>query len=103
MAREAAEGRQTYLVEHFRPGLHAEELTRHASRVRDTADEMEREGKPVRHVRSTIVPVDESFLCIFEAASEELVREAYARAGITFERISAAVTVGAAADRHSHA
>jgi len=42
-------------------------------------------------VRSTIVPGDEFFLCIFDAASEELVREAYARAGITFQRISTAL------------
>jgi hypothetical protein len=103
VAREAAEARRTYLVEHFRPGLGAEELRRYASRVHDIADEMEHEGKPVHHVRSTIVPGDEFFLCIFEAASEELVREAYARAGITFERISAAVTVDAAVDRHPHA
>ena len=54
---------------------------------------MEREGKPVRHVRATIVPVDESFLCVFEAPPEELVREADARAGVPFERISAAISV----------
>jgi Protein of unknown function (DUF4242) len=52
---------------------------------------MEREGKEVRYLRSTIVPVDESFTCVFEAATEELVREAYARAGIPFERISRAI------------
>ena len=91
MARQAAaEVRQTFLVEHYRPGFDAAELRRTASRVRDTAAEMEREGKPVRHLRSTLVPADEFFLCIFKAASEELVREAYARAGIAFERISRA-------------
>jgi hypothetical protein len=86
----AAEARKTFLVEHYRPGLDADELRRSASRVRVSAGEMEREGKPVRHVRSAVVPLDEFFLCIFEAASEELVREAYARAGIAFERISLA-------------
>jgi hypothetical protein len=91
MARQAAaDARQTYLVEHYRPGFDADALRRSASRVRETAVEMEREGKPLRHVRSTVVPVDEFFLCLFEAASEELVREAYARAGIPFERISPA-------------
>jgi hypothetical protein len=91
MAEEAADGRQTYLVEHFRPGVPADGLRSDASRLRGAAEEMEREGKSVRHVRSTIVPGDEFFLCIFDAASEELVREAYARAGITFQRISAAL------------
>jgi hypothetical protein len=79
MARRAATAAQeTHLVEHYRPGLDAEELRRSVSRVRDTVAEIEREGKPIRQLRSTIVPVDESFLCVIEAASEGLVREAYA-------------------------
>lgn len=89
--RAAAQARQTYLVEHYRPGLEVKELRRSVSRLRDSAREMEREGKAVRCLRSTIVPGDESFLCVFEAASEELVREAYARAGTGFERISRAI------------
>jgi uncharacterized protein DUF4242 len=87
----AADAVQSFLVEHYRPGLHVDELRRSAARIRDTALELQREGKPVRHVRTTIVPSDESFLCVFEAASEELVRETYARAGIPFERISTAL------------
>ena len=91
MARHTpAETRETYLVEHYRPGLDADELRRSASRIREAAVQMEREGKAIRHVRSAVVSVDEFFLCIFEAASEELVRAAYARAGIAFERISPA-------------
>ncbi len=62
--------------------------------VRDTAVAMEREGKPVRYLRSTIVPADESLLCVLEAATEELVREAYARAGIPFERLSTVIPEG---------
>jgi Protein of unknown function (DUF4242) len=92
MARQAAaDARQIYLVEHYRPGLSADGLRRWATRVRATVDELEREGKAVRFVRSTIVPADESLLCILEAGSEELVREAYGRAGIPFERISVAI------------
>ncbi len=59
--------------------------------VRETVAGLEREGEPVRFVRSTIVPRDESFLCVLEAASEHAIRGAYARAGIPFERISAAI------------
>lgn len=88
--RVAGEARETYLVEHYRPGLDAARLRRAALRIRDTTVQMEREGKRVRYVRSMVIPVDEFFMCIFEAASEELVREAYARAGMAFERISAA-------------
>jgi hypothetical protein len=90
--RAAAEARQTFLVEHYRPGLNVEELRCWIGRVRDSVTELEREGKPMRFLRSTIVPRDESFLCVLEAASEELIREAYVRAGIPFERISTALT-----------
>jgi len=88
MALRAAESRQTYLVEHYRPG---EDLGRLAAQVRTAVGELEREGKPLRYLRSTIVPGDESFLCVLEAASEQLIQEAYARAGIAFERMSAAI------------
>jgi hypothetical protein len=89
--RASAEGRTTFLVEHYRPGSTVDELRRWASRVQRAAAELERRGVAVRYVRSTIVPADDSLLCVLEAAGEELVREAYARAGLTFERLSTAV------------
>ena len=88
-----------FLVEHYRPGLTADELGAWAARVRDTVREMEREGKLVRYLRATIVPTDESLLCVFEAASEQLVRDAYARAGIPFERITAVIPDGSWSER----
>ena len=92
MARRADEERRnTYLLEHYRPGVGVSGLTRLASLVRDAADEFERRGNPLRFVRSTIVPADESLLCLLEAESEEVVFEAYGCAGISFERISAAL------------
>ena len=84
--------RQTYLVEHYRPGSAAADLEQLASRVREAVDELAREGRRVRFRHSTVVAADESFLCVVEAASEELVRLAYDRASVTFERISAAHT-----------
>lgn len=83
--------RHAYLVEHYRPGLSGSELERTAARVRDAVCELQREGEPVRFRHSTIVASDESFLCVVEAASEELVRLAYARASVPFERISEAL------------
>jgi hypothetical protein len=89
MAPQVAEdARNDYLVEHYRPGLQVGGLRRLAAHVRAALDELEREGRPVRFVRTTIVPADKSVLCICEAESEELVSEAYGRAGISFERIS---------------
>ncbi|HEX6789259.1 MAG TPA: nickel-binding protein [Gaiellaceae bacterium] len=86
--------RVTYLVEQYRPGLELDELQRLAARVRLAVDTLEGSGQPIRLVSSTIVPADESILCVVEAVSEELVHEAYARAGSAIERISAAIDQG---------
>jgi hypothetical protein len=94
MPRRATQERETYLVEHYRPGLHVEQLRQWAVRVRETAVQMRGEGKAVRYVRAAIVPTDETLLCVLEAATEELVRETYARAGIPFERLSALIPEG---------
>jgi len=80
-----------YLVEQYSPGLTVDGLASWATRVRDTAVAMGKQGRAVHYLRSTIVPADEALLCIFEANSEELVREVYARAGLPFERLSAAI------------
>jgi hypothetical protein len=84
--------RQTYLVEHYRPGFSAERLEQCAAIVRETAVGMAREGEPVRYLRSTIVPADESLLCLLEAPSDDLVRAVYARAGLPFERLTAVIS-----------
>jgi hypothetical protein len=76
---------ETYLVEHYRPGLTAAGLLDEAGRVRAASLE------GVRYVRSTIVPDDEAFLSVLEAESEDAVRRAYARAGIALDRISVAI------------
>jgi hypothetical protein len=96
MARAADTGtRQAYLVEHYRPGLDVSQLTSAIDRVRKTVAEMEHAGAPVHYVSSTIVPSDESFYCVIQAAAEQDVRDAYARAGVPFERVSAAILVEA--------
>ena len=91
MAKKGGAAWNTYLVEHYGPGNSAETLRRNVGDVRRTAAEMTRQGQPVRYLRSTIVPGDEAFMTTFEANSEALVREAYARAGVSFERISQAI------------
>ena len=88
---KAKRSRNLYLVEHYSPGLTVGGLASWAASVRGAAIAMGSEGKAVHYLRSTIVPADEALLCVFEADSEELVREAYARAGVPFERLSAAI------------
>jgi hypothetical protein len=95
MAQASETQRQTYLVEHYRPGQTADELWLWACRIRASAAELAREGKDVRYVSSAIVPTDEALLCVIEAATEDVVRETYARAGIPFERLSAVIPEGA--------
>jgi hypothetical protein len=94
VARAVAEVRETFLVEHYRPGFTVGEFRQWAARVHDAAVELAGEGRHVRYLRSVIVPADESLFCVLEAAGEELVRETYARAGIPFERLSAVIPEG---------
>ena len=79
---------QTYLVEHYRPGLDAEALQKAAAVIRTAAGTLGPSGSGVRYLRSTIVPTQEAFLSVFEAPSETAVRDAYTRAGLAFEQIS---------------
>jgi hypothetical protein len=88
MAQQAPGDATSYLVEHYQPGVPIDDLRSWEGRVRAALDELEIEGEKVRLVHSAIVPGDESLLCVFEAASEALVRKAYGRAGLQFERIS---------------
>jgi len=82
---------ETYLVEQYRPGSEVDGLRQTARDVHESAGELEREGRPVRFLHSTIIPADEALLCFLEAESEALVRETYDRAGVAFDRISAAL------------
>jgi hypothetical protein len=90
--RKATQTLETFLVEHYRPGLTTDALQHAAQLIRAAASALEHEGRPLHHLRTTIVPSDEAFLSIFEAGSEAVVREAYTRAGVAFERISRAVS-----------
>ena len=82
---------KTFFVEHYRPGRDASQLSSSIARIREIAAEMERAGEPVRYLSATIVPSDESFFCLIEAACEEAVSGVYGRAEVPFERISAAI------------
>jgi uncharacterized protein DUF4242 len=81
-----------YVVERYLPGLSRSDLLRGLSRLEQTAD---RDGsQEVRYLGSTIVLGDEACFCQFEGPSEEAVADANTRAGLSFDRIVPAVTVG---------
>ena len=85
------EPRTTFLVEHYRPGRDVTQLNSSIVRIQQIVAEMEQAGEPVRYLSATIVPDDESFFCLIEAACQEVVSDAYRRADVPFERISAAI------------
>jgi hypothetical protein len=86
-------GQSTYLVEHYWPGITAETFRSAAERVRAAAEAMARDGAPIRFRHSTMVLADEAAFCVFDATSVELIAQLYARAGVPFERIVAALEI----------
>ncbi|MHB8589826.1 MAG: nickel-binding protein [Candidatus Dormibacteraceae bacterium] len=84
-----------YLVERRLPGFTTEQLMGAAGAAKRTAAEMTSEGKPVRYLRSTFIPVEDKCFCLFEAASPEVVREANVRAHLPMERIVEAAHISA--------
>jgi hypothetical protein len=91
LGKAGVSGATTYLVEHYWPGITAETFRSAAERVRATARAMARSGAPIRYLHSTMVPTDETAFCVFDAASSELIEQAYTRAGVRFDRIVAAL------------
>jgi hypothetical protein len=80
-----------FLVEAYLPQQRATELPTLVRRLRAVAGELSSDGTPVRHLRSTFVPEDETCFHLFEGASAEAVREAGRRAALGFDRIMVAI------------
>jgi hypothetical protein len=90
--------RQTYLVEHYWPGVTPDAFGEAAGRVRTSALALEAAGHGVRFLHSTLVPEDEAAYCVLVADSPRLVEETYEKAGVPFERLVAAVESTAMAE-----
>jgi hypothetical protein len=80
-----------YLVEAYVPRSRAGGGRAAGREARAAAEVLAREGTPVRYVRTTFLPDDETCFHVFEAASEEAVGEVCRRAGIGSGRIVPAV------------
>lgn len=76
-----------YLVERDLPGVTMEQLAAAQKRAIQVGIELTAQGKQVRYIRSTFVPGEHRCMCLFEASTPELVREANEKAGIPFTRI----------------
>jgi len=58
-----------------------------AERLRRSSTAAAARGTAVRLLHSTVVTEDETAFCVFEAESQEAVRQVYSRAGVRFERL----------------
>jgi hypothetical protein len=77
----------TYLLELYLPAAHAAQLSDIAARARSSAEQLTREGVPVRHRQTIYVPADEMCFCLYEAASADSVARLSRRAAIAAGRI----------------
>ena len=84
----------SYLVEVYLPRSRAPEAAVTARRARAAAEELSREGAPIRYVRTTFLPGDETCFHLFEAASAEVVEDAVGRAKLGRARVVPAVESG---------
>ena len=80
-----------YLVELYVPRIGAEEAHEAGRRARRAARQLAREGTPVRYVRTTFLPGDETCFHVFEAAAADAVEEVGRRARLGRVRVVAAV------------
>lgn len=77
----------TFLVEQYWTGVTPEEFDDAAERVRRSAEEIAGDGIAIRFRHSTLVPDEETALCVIEAESVTAVEQAFARAAVRYERI----------------
>lgn len=81
-----------FLLELYVPRSEEASAERHGARARLAAEELAREGTPVRYLRSIFVPEDETCFYLYEAASPEAVREAARRAQLPADRVIEAIS-----------
>lgn len=81
----------SFLLELYLSRTDAAALGRGAVRARLAAEQLTREGTPVRFLRAIYVPGDETCFVHYEAANVEAVRTAARRAALPFERVAEAV------------
>lgn len=82
-----------YLAELYLSRADSSGLQAAATRARQAADVMTREGTPIRYMRAIFLGDDEVCFHLYEATSPDLVREASRRAAIPVERVTEALDI----------
>lgn len=80
-------------MERYWPGVTVEEVRSASGRLREAVRQLRAEGVPLRYLRSTLVPEEETVFSLFGARSAEDVAEANRRGGVPFDRIVPATDV----------
>jgi Protein of unknown function (DUF4242) len=81
-----------FLLECYVSRTDGRALARREERARVAAEELTREGTPIRVLRSIFVPDDETCFYLYEAETVEAVREAARRAALPSQRIAEAIS-----------
>jgi Protein of unknown function (DUF4242) len=81
----------TYLVEVYLPRSRADEARVAGSRVQAAANQLSSEGQPVRYLRTTFLPDDETCFHLIEAPTTAAAEEVSRRAALSSARIVTAI------------
>ena len=81
-----------FLIEAYVPGGDVDAARRGGVAASQAAEELSSEGTPIRYLHSLFVPEDETCFYLYEASELAAVDTAARRAGLTFERVAAAVS-----------
>ena len=81
-----------FVGEHYRSSEAGKDVGPCARAARAAADQLRREGTRVHHVRSILIPEDETCIHLYRAESIEAVRLAAQRASLSLDRLMAAVS-----------
>lgn len=81
------------LVEHYWPAGTAAGFSASMARLHHAVQELALAGSVVHLLHATFVPDEGSAFCVFSCSAPELVGDAYARAGLPFDRMLTAVEI----------
>ncbi len=76
-----------FMVERDLPGITSDQLAGAQRAAIEGSQKSTSGGAPVRYIRSTFVPGEARCMCLFEAASQDAVRDVNELAGLPFTRI----------------
>jgi hypothetical protein len=84
---------RTFVVERFWPGVTLGQLEAALERAAIVGGALDDEGRHVTHAHCTLIPEDETVVCVFEAETAQDVAELNRRAEFSFDRIAEAVSL----------